>query len=120
MGTDTLAGSEFLAPSLRAPLYPGVLMIKLRTPLQQTQRKGADTFAALAAIALERVPLRRRRAEGARRYESERPHAPSALSHDLRTPLAALVGLAESLASRRRSPERSARLRRRSPTRGGG
>ncbi len=58
-GTDTLPGSEVLYIPLRAPIKPrGVLAVKarnrrlLRIP---EQRQLLDTFAALIAIALERV-----------------------------------------------------------------
>jgi two-component system sensor histidine kinase KdpD len=103
MGTDTLAGSEFLYLPLRAPLrIRGVLAIKpsdRRTLLIPEQRRQLDTFAALAAIALERVHFVDVAQKALVGMESERLRNSllSALSHDLRTPLAALVGLAESL-----------------------
>jgi two-component system sensor histidine kinase KdpD len=104
MGTDTLAGSEFLYLPLRAPLrIRGVLAIKpsdRRVLLVPEQRRQLDTFAALAAIALERVHFVDVAQKALVGMESERLRNSllSALSHDLRTPLAALVGLAESLA----------------------
>jgi two-component system sensor histidine kinase KdpD len=58
-GTDTLPASEFLYLPLRAPMRTrGVLAIKTgnrRTLLIPEQRRHLDTFAALTAIALERV-----------------------------------------------------------------
>jgi len=104
MGTDTLAGSDFLYVPLRAPLRTrGVLAIKpsdRRLLLVPEQRRQLDTFAALAAIALERVHFVDVAQKALVGMESERLRNSllSALSHDLRTPLAALVGLAESLA----------------------
>jgi two-component system sensor histidine kinase KdpD len=104
MGTDTLAGSDFLYLPLRAPLrIRGVLAIKpsdRRMLLIPEQRRQLDTFAALAAIALERVHFVDVAQKALVGMESERLRNSllSALSHDLRTPLAALVGLAESLA----------------------
>ena len=104
MGTDTLAGSDFLYLPLRAPLrIRGVLAIKpsdRRVLLVPEQRRQLDTFAALAAIALERVHFVDVAQKALVGMESERLRNSllSALSHDLRTPLAALVGLAESLA----------------------
>ena len=64
------------------------------------QRRHLDTFAALTAIALERVHYVEVAQQALIHMESERLRNSllSALSHDLRTPLAALVGLAESLA----------------------
>jgi two-component system sensor histidine kinase KdpD len=103
-GTDTLAGNECLYLPLRAPMRTrGVLVLKPRSPrilLVPEQRRHLDTFAALTAIALERVHYVEVAQQALVHMESERLRNSllSALSHDLRTPLAALVGLAESLA----------------------
>jgi two-component system sensor histidine kinase KdpD len=103
-GTDTLPGSEVLYLPLRAPSHArGVLAVKarnrrlLRIP---EQRQLLDTFAALIAIALERVHYVEVAQDAVVRMESERLRNSllAALSHDLRTPLTVLVGLAESLA----------------------
>ena len=102
-GTDTLAGNAFLYLPLRAPMRTrGVLVIKPDDPrllLVPEQRRHLDTFAALTAIALERVHYVEVAQQALIHMESERLRNSllSALSHDLRTPLAALVGLAESL-----------------------
>jgi two-component system sensor histidine kinase KdpD len=102
-GTDTLPGSEVLYIPLRAPTRArGVLAVKarnrrlLRIP---EQRQLLDTFAALIAIALERVHYVELAQDAVVRMESERLRNSllAALSHDLRTPLTVLVGLAESL-----------------------
>jgi two-component system, OmpR family, sensor histidine kinase KdpD len=102
-GTDTLPGSEVLYVPLRAPSRArGVLAVKahnrrlLRIP---EQRQLLDTFAALIAIALERVHYVGVAQDALVRMESERLRNSllAALSHDLRTPLTVLVGLAESL-----------------------
>jgi two-component system sensor histidine kinase KdpD len=102
-GTDTLPGSEVLYLPLRAPTRArGVLAVKarnrrlLRIP---EQRQLLDTFAALIAIALERVHYVQVAQNAVVRMESERLRNSllAALSHDLRTPLTVLVGLAESL-----------------------
>src|SRR5208282_1318222 len=101
--TDTLPGSEVLYIPLRAPTKArGVLAVKahnrrlLRIP---EQRQLLDTFAALIAIALERVHYVGVAQDALIRMESERLRNSllAALSHDLRTPLTVLVGLAESL-----------------------
>lgn len=102
-GTDTLPGSEVLYIPLRAPTRArGVLAVKahnrrlLRIP---EQRQLLDTFAALIAIALERVHYVEVAKDALVSMESERLRNSllAALSHDLRTPLTVLVGLAESL-----------------------
>src|SRR5207342_3658626 len=101
---DTLPGNECLYLPLRAPMRTrGVLVIKPDNPrllLVPEQRRHLDTFAALTAIALERVHYVEIAQQALISMESERLRNSllSALSHDLRTPLAALVGLAESLA----------------------
>jgi two-component system, OmpR family, sensor histidine kinase KdpD len=103
-GTDTLPGSEVLYIPLRAPVQArGVLALRannrrlLRIP---EQRQLLDTFAALIAIALERVHYVGVAQDALVQMESERLRNSllAALSHDLRTPLTVLVGLAESLA----------------------
>jgi two-component system, OmpR family, sensor histidine kinase KdpD len=102
-GTDTLPGTEVLYIPLRAPTRArGVLAVKarnrrlLRIP---EQRQLLDTFAALIAIALERVHYVEVAQDAVVKMESERLRNSllAALSHDLRTPLTVLVGLAESL-----------------------
>jgi two-component system sensor histidine kinase KdpD len=102
-GTDTLPGSEVLYIPLRAPTQArGVLAVQahnrrlLRIP---EQRQLLDTFAALIAIALERVHYVGVAQDALLKMESERLRNSllAALSHDLRTPLTVLVGLAESL-----------------------
>jgi two-component system, OmpR family, sensor histidine kinase KdpD len=101
--TDTLPGTEVLYIPLRAPSRArGVLAVKahnrrlLRIP---EQRQLLDTFAALIAIALERVHYVGVAQGALVSMESERLRNSllAALSHDLRTPLTVLVGLAESL-----------------------
>jgi two-component system sensor histidine kinase KdpD len=103
LGTDTLPASPFFYLPLVAPMRTrGVLAIE---PEQQAwilipeQRKQLDTFAALAAIALERVHYVEVAQNALISMESERLRNSllSALSHDLRTPLTLLIGLSESL-----------------------
>ncbi|MQR01542.1 DUF4118 domain-containing protein [Glaciimonas sp. GS1] len=103
IGTDTLPASPYLYLPLVAPMRTrGVLAIlphSRRWILIPEQQQQLYTFAALAAIALERVHYVEVAQDALVRMESERLRNSllSALSHDLRTPLTALVGLSESL-----------------------
>ncbi len=103
LGTDTLSGSAWLYLPLKAPMRTrGVLALKPEEPrllLVPEQRRQLETFAALTAIALERVHYVDVAQSATVQIESERLRNSllAALSHDLRTPLAGLVGLTESL-----------------------
>ncbi|AKU25093.1 two-component system sensor histidine kinase KdpD [Massilia sp. NR 4-1] len=107
LGTDTLPASPIFYMPLVAPMRTrGVLAIepeKRRWILIPEQRQQLDTFAALAAIALERVHYIEVAQQALVNMESERLRNSllAALSHDLRTPLTSLVGLSESLAGSR-------------------
>ena len=76
VGTDTLAGSAFLYLPLHAPMRTrGVLAIRpqsRRLLLVPEQQRQLDTFAALAAIALERVHYVEVAQQALLRMESER------------------------------------------------
>lgn len=104
IGTGILPDSSFFYLPLVAPMRTrGVLVIQpesRRRLLIPEQRQQLDTFATLAAIALERVHYIDVAQSALVRVESERLRNSllSALSHDLRTPLTSLVGLSESLA----------------------
>jgi two-component system sensor histidine kinase KdpD len=104
LGTDTLAGSAWLYLPLKATMRSrGVLAVQPREPrflLIPEQRQQLETFAALTAMALERVHYIEVAQNATVQMESERLRNSllAALSHDLRTPLAALVGTAEMLA----------------------
>ncbi|MYM33931.1 two-component system sensor histidine kinase KdbD [Duganella sp. FT94W] len=104
LGTDTLPASRGFYLPLVAPMRTrGVLAIEpeqRRWLLIPEQRQQLDTFAALAAIALERVHYIDVAQSALVSMESERLRNSllAALSHDLRTPLTSLVGLSESLA----------------------
>ena len=105
LGTDTLAGSAWLYLPLKAPMRSrGVLAIQPAEPrflLIPEQRQQLETFAVLTAMALERVHYIEVAQGATVQMESERLRNSllSALSHDLRTPLAALVGSAQMLAA---------------------
>lgn len=103
IGTDTLPASNYLYLPLVAPMRTrGVLVIlphNRRWILIPEQQQQLYTFATLTAIALERVHYVEVAQDALVRMESERLRNSllSALSHDLRTPLTALIGLSESL-----------------------
>lgn len=106
-GTDTLPASACLVLPLKAPMrLRGVLAIE-PGPVDRGRRWGGpeqrrvlDTCASLLAISLERIHYIEVAQSTTVQMESERLRNSllSAISHDLRTPLAAMVGLAESLA----------------------
>ncbi len=102
-GTDTLPASPVLYLPLKAPMrVRGLLAVepgasgRLQGP---EQGRLLDTVARLIAIALERVHYVEVAQNTTLQMESERLRNSllSAISHDLRTPLSALVGLADSL-----------------------
>ncbi|WP_428827108.1 two-component system sensor histidine kinase KdpD [Azonexus sp. IMCC34842] len=102
-GTNTLAASPILYLPLKAPMrLRGVLALEMRNTdrlLIQEQRRLLDTFASLIAIALERVHYVEVAQNTTVQMESERLRNSvlSAISHDLRTPMSVLVGLADSM-----------------------
>ena len=104
LGTDTLPAASLLYLPLKAPLRTrGVLAVapeQRRLLMIPEQRRLLDTFAALIAIALERVHFAAVARDTLVKMEAERQRNSllAALSHDLRTPITALIGLAETLA----------------------
>jgi len=109
-GTDTLPGSTVLYVPLKAPMrLRGVLALEPRDHrrlMAPEQRRLLDTFARLIAISLERVHYVDVAQSTTVQMESERLRNSllSAISHDLRTPLAALVGLADSMSMTQPQP----------------
>jgi two-component system, OmpR family, sensor histidine kinase KdpD len=105
IATDTLPASPMLYLPLKAPVRNrGVMVVEpanARFLMIPEQRRQLETFATLTAIALERVHFVTVARDTLLKMESERLRNSllSALSHDLRTPITSLVGLAESLKS---------------------
>lgn len=100
-GTDTLPAAPLLYLPLKAAMrVRGVLALALGAEAGSDERRVLETAASLLAIALERQHYVEVAQSTTLQMESERLRNSllSAISHDLRTPLASLVGLAESLA----------------------
>jgi two-component system, OmpR family, sensor histidine kinase KdpD len=102
--TGTLPTNPFRYIPLKAPMrVRGVLAIRPDNPsllLVPEQSRQLETYAVLIAITLERIHYIEVAQGAIINIESEklRNNLLTAMSHDLRTPLTALVGLAESLA----------------------
>ena len=121
-GTDTLPASACLVLPLKAPMrLRGVLAVEPggagsvpagsarardKPIIGPDQRRLLDTCASLLAISLERIHYIDVAQASTVQIESERLRNSllSAISHDLRTPLASLVGLADTLALTRPPP----------------
>jgi len=102
-GTGRLPASPMLYVPLKASMrVRGVVALALRNPHRLNvpeQRRLLDTVASLLAIALERIHYVDVAQRTTVQMESERLRNAllGAISHDLRTPLAALAGMADSL-----------------------
>ncbi len=101
-GTNTLPASACLVVPLKAPMrVRGVLAVEppVDKPWGVEQRRLLQTCASLLAISLERIHYIEVAQHSTVQIESERLRNSllSAISHDLRTPLASLVGLADAL-----------------------
>jgi two-component system sensor histidine kinase KdpD len=104
-GSDTLPGGKWLFLPLRTGSGPvGVIGIERDLPgplLTPDERRLLDALADQAAVAIERISLVRGLAEARVQAESDRLRAAllTSISHDLRTPLASILGTASSLRS---------------------
>jgi two-component system sensor histidine kinase KdpD len=103
LATATLAAQSWHYIPLKAPMrIRGVLALQPAQPrwlLIPEQMQQLDTLARQIAIALERVHYVEIAQQAVVEMESERLRNAllAAISHDVRTPLTALIGLAESL-----------------------
>ncbi|CAJ0813198.1 sensor histidine kinase KdpD [Ralstonia flaminis] len=102
-GTHTLPSGSVLYLPLKAPMaIRGVLAVEpeaFQVLAQPDNRRQIDACATLVAIAIERVHYVEIAQDALVRIESERLRNSllAAVSHDLRTPLTGLVGMAETL-----------------------
>lgn len=102
-GTETLAGANARYFPLRtARGITGVMGVRPTIPgdrLNPEQRQLLETFASQAAVAVERAQLAEQSREAHLSRETERLQTVilNAISHDLRTPLASIVGAVSSL-----------------------
>lgn len=103
LATSTLSAQPWHYVPLKAPMrVRGVLALRPAQPrwlLIPEQLQQLDTLARQIAIALERVHYVEIAQQAVVQMESERLRNTllAAISHDVRTPLTALIGLAESL-----------------------
>jgi two-component system sensor histidine kinase KdpD len=101
---ESEVGAMALALPLNAPIRRrGVLVVRSReraSVVAGSQRPLLDAVAALASTAIERVHFVEVAGQAQVEIESERLRTSvlSAVSHDLRTPLTVVVGLADTLA----------------------
>ncbi len=104
-GSDTLPGGKWLFQPLRTGRGPlGVVGIIRDDPgplLTPDQQRLLDALADQAALAIERVNLARDLHLARLEVETDRLRAAllTSISHDLRTPLASILGSASSLRS---------------------
>jgi two-component system sensor histidine kinase KdpD len=98
-GTDTLPGARIRAEPLRAGARTVGVLALGRAGWRTDDRQLLDAFARQGALALERARLAEEGKAAAlhARTEEMRSALLSAVSHDLRTPLAAIAGAASAL-----------------------
>jgi len=102
-GTHTLPAGTVLYLPLKAPMQTrGVLAVEpqaWRAFTQPALRRQVDVFATLIAITIERLHYVDVAQQALLSMESERLRSSllAAVSHDLRTPLTSLIGMAETL-----------------------
>jgi two-component system sensor histidine kinase KdpD len=106
-GTDTLPGGRWLFVPIRTVRGPvgviGVLALKEGRELSAADRRTLDAVGNQAAIAIERMTLASDIDNARLGEERERLRSAmlTSVSHDLRTPLASIIGALSSLKSYR-------------------
>jgi two-component system sensor histidine kinase KdpD len=104
-GTDTLPGGRWLFMPIRTSRAPiavlGILSLKEGRELSAAERRLLEAVGNQAAIAIERVTLVADIDEARLGAERERLRSAmlTSVSHDLRTPLASIIGALSSLRS---------------------
>lgn len=104
-GADTLPGAQRLFLPMRTGRGPvaviGVDSDKIGPILSPDERRLLDALTDQAAIAIERINLANDVDRAARAAEHDQLRAAllTSISHDLRTPLASILGAADSLAT---------------------
>jgi two-component system sensor histidine kinase KdpD len=101
-GSDTLPGGRWLFLPLRTGSGTvGVIGIERDALLTPDEHRLLDALADQVAVAIERISLARGLAEARVLAETERLRAAllTSISHDLRTPLASILGTVSSLRS---------------------
>ena len=99
-GSDTLPGGRWLFLPLRTGSGAvGVIGIEREALLTPDEHRLLDALADQVAVAIERVSLARGLAEARVQAETDRLRAAllTSISHDLRTPLASIIGTVSSL-----------------------
>lgn len=107
-------GTRLLVPLIASTGLHGIMVCDLSGPqaASAATRELLETIASLTAVALERTHFADAARQSEVRHSTEvlRNSILAALSHDLRTPLTGLLGMAETLARGRISPERQQAL----------
>jgi len=101
-GSDTLPGGKWLFLPLRTGSGTvGVIGIEREALLTPDEHRLVDALADQVAVSIERISLARGLAEARVLAETERLRAAllTSISHDLRTPLASIIGTVSSLRS---------------------
>ena len=100
-GTDTLSHAKRLFLPLHTGRALGVLGVERDQPLTQEERRLLDALADQTAVAIERIQLAEDVDQARLNAETERLRAAllTSISHDLRTPLASILGSITSLRS---------------------
>ena len=106
LGTDTLPGAEAVYLPLKGAAASaslgvlGMLPVNLRRVFLPEQPRLIETFLTQTALAIERMRLADTAQQAQIKVETEtlRNSLLAGISHDLRTPLASIVGAASSLA----------------------